>query len=85
MASPRQNAPAPAGALDPLNDPGEVFKNTSQVEFIRTLVRLLAEAFSRVVFRDQAAPHVHLISPSGKVYKLSVTDAGAMSVSYVRG
>lgn len=85
MADLRGNIAQGAGPLDQLNDPGEVFRSTGQVEFIRLLVRMLKSGFARVLSRDQAAPYFHLSSPSGKAYKITVSDDGALSAEYIRG
>jgi hypothetical protein len=83
--APRGNNPVVAGPLDQLNDPGEVFRNPGQLEFVRNLVRLLKDAFGKAVIRDQASPFIHLQAPNGGVYKVSVGDTGALRVEYVRG
>jgi hypothetical protein len=81
----RQNAARVAGPLDQLNDPGEVFKNPGQLEFVRTLVRMLKDGFSRVILRDQAVNYFHLLSPSGKAYRVTVTDDGQITAEYIQG
>lgn len=85
MTTVRQNASRVAGPLDQLNDPGEVFKNPGQLEFVRTLVRMLKDGFSRVILRDQATPFFHLLSPSGKAYRVTVTDDGQIAAEYIQG
>jgi hypothetical protein len=81
----RGNVARVAGPLDQLNDPGEVFKNPGQLEFVRTLVRMLKDGFGRVLSRDQAAPYFHLLSPSGKAYRVTVSDDGQITAEYVQG
>lgn len=74
----RQNAARPADPLAQLNDPGEVFRNPSQVEFIRTLIQFVRDAFSRTIFRDQAAPDIMLLAPSGQSFRVTVGDDGTL-------
>lgn len=85
MLAPRANVSRVAGPLDQLNDPGESFKNPGQLEFVRTLVRMLKDAFGKVLMRDQAAPYFHLLSPGGKAYKITVSDDGAIHAEYIQG
>lgn len=40
-------------------------------------------AFLTVVTTDAAAPHLLLQAPSGKVFRVSVTDAGALAATEV--
>jgi hypothetical protein len=85
MAELRGNVAQPAGPLDQLNDPGEVFRNPVQVEFIRTLVRFVRNGFGRAVMRDQAAPSILLASPAGRVFKVTVSEDGQVTAEYVQG
>jgi hypothetical protein len=85
MAELRGNVSLPAGPLDQLNDPGEVFRNPAQVEFVRTLVRFIRNGFSRSVMRDQAAPSILLASPGGRVFKVTVSDDGEVATEHVQG
>jgi hypothetical protein len=81
----RQNTPQITGPLDALNDPGESFKNPTQLEFVRTLISALKVAFQRTISRDQAAPYFHLQAPTGEVWKVTVNAAGALGTTRVRG
>jgi hypothetical protein len=74
----RTNAPRPTGPLDLLNDPGESFKNPTQLEFVRTLIATLKLALARMIYRDQATPYIHLQAPTGEVYRVEVDAAGVV-------
>ena len=45
----------------------------------------IRRAFIPVVNENEAASRVLLLSPGGKVYALSVSDAGALTTTYISG
>lgn len=81
----RQNTPQPGDPLGLLNDPGEVFRGEGQVEFVRRLISAIRSAFSSAVLRDRATPDFLLSAPSGKVFKVTVDETGAIKTAPVRG
>lgn len=82
---PRANVNRPTDKLAQLNDPGESFKNPGQLEFVRQFVRTVRDALGKTIDRDQAAPHLHLTSPAGKVFKVTVRDDGSIGTQHIRG
>jgi len=85
MTEIRQNTPQAADPLQRLNDPADVFKNVGQLEFIRFFLRLLRDALGKAIYRDQSTPHITMISPGGKSYRVTVDEAGALKTEYIRG
>jgi hypothetical protein len=80
----RQNPPAQADRLQGLQPPEEVFKNPIQLTFMRTLIDILRRALREMVSSQSAAPQVLLTSPNGTVFKITVSDAGAIVVTNAR-
>lgn len=85
MVDVRGNIPTVAGPLDNIADPGESFRPQHQAEYLRQFLRLVKMALSKVIHRDQAAPHFHLVSVGGKVYRVRVDETGTLVTEYVRG
>ncbi len=80
----RQNIQAPVDRLAQLNDPTDVFKNPSQLGFIRGLVDVLRGMARDFISRDTATTHFILLSPNGTAYRVTVSDAGALVVANAR-
>jgi hypothetical protein len=51
--------------------------------WMRDLVDRVSEAFLRVVTTTEAAPFVLLLSPAGKVFRVTVSDAGVLAATEV--
>lgn len=75
----------PVDPLNELGNPEEGFKSPAQLSFMRTLIDIIRKAFTKFVDRDTAAPYFHLYSLSGKTYRVTVDDTGALKATYVRG
>lgn len=83
--SERRNNPRPVDRFAGLNDPADAFKNPTQLLFVRSLIDILRQFISGAISKDEAASHFHLVSPSGKTYKVTVADDGTLSSTYVQG
>jgi hypothetical protein len=55
--------------------------NSNQVTFLNTLIQTLQRYFSLVVSQDEETPRIILRSPGGKLYDVTVTDAGVLTVT----
>lgn len=84
MTEARKGYVLPVDPLNELGDPETIFRNTGQLQFIRTLISTLKDIFQTCVKRDQPTPYFHLSAPSGVVFRVSVTDAGALVVENAR-
>lgn len=51
--------------------------------WMRDLVDRIAESLLRVVTTSEAVPFVLLLSPAGKVFRVTVSDAGALTATEV--
>lgn len=81
----RQNQPPVVNRFAELNDPGDVFKNPTQLLFMRTLLDIVKRAFADFISMNTANPQFMLISPAGKIYKITIDDAGVLQSEYIRG
>ena len=55
--------------------------NSNQITFLNYLIQTLQRYFGPVVSRDEETPRIILRSPSGKLYDVTVSDAGALVVT----
>lgn len=85
MVDLRGNVARPTGPFDNLPDPADAFRSPVQLDYLRRLDRALKAAFTRVVSRDHGTPDFMLISPGGKVYRVTVDESGALTTEYIRG
>lgn len=82
---PRVNIPRVPEPLQQLADPGEVFQNPRHVEWLQTFLKMLRTFLAGVVVREQATPYVIMSSPSGRAFRVSVTDEGEITAVPIRG
>lgn len=74
----RGNIAQPAEKLAIIGDPGDVFRNPQQAEYMRTLTRGISDALRGTVSSDTASTSILLLSPNGQAWRLMVDDAGAL-------
>ena len=49
--------------------------------YLTSLVEVIRRSFAPLISKDEAAPRVMLLSPSGKVYNLTVKDDGTLQTA----
>lgn len=81
----RTNRPVVVNELAHLNDPATAFRDPAQLSFIRTLVDVIGRMAADMVRQNSASPHFILTSPNGTAYRVSVSDAGVLTVVNARG
>jgi len=55
--------------------------NSNQITYLNQLLQTLTRYFNLVVSQDEETPRIILRSPAGKLFDVTVTDAGALSVT----
>ena len=55
--------------------------NSNQITYLNQLLQALTRYFNLVVSQDEETPRIILRSPAGKLFDVTVTDAGALSVT----
>jgi len=80
----RENARQEVDEFISLNDPGEIFKNPQQLQFIRTLIDVLRRVVANVVRWDRAAPQVILSAPDGGAWIVTVANDGTLTTRNAR-
>lgn len=56
-----------------------------QTGFMARVLEALRVNFGNVVGKTEAVPALYLLSPAGKVYRITVTDNGVVTSTYVSG
>jgi len=67
--------------MKPLPPPPEPF---AMARFCKDLMNWLTGEFLRYTRKDEAVQSIYLISPSKKVYQITVTDAGVVTTTLVQ-
>lgn len=56
-----------------------------QRDYFLRLVNVIRNALANTIDTQQSVGEFYLRSPSGKVYRVTVSDAGALTTTYVQG
>ena len=80
----RENARREVDEFTSLNDPGEIFKNPQQLQFIRTLIDVLRRVVANMVRWDRAAPQIILSDPDGGSWIVTVDANGNLTARNAR-
>jgi hypothetical protein len=81
----RQNTPIPVDRLTALANVNDVFKNPTQLAFMREMIDAIRRGFSVMITKETAADELLLRSTGGKVFRVTVSDAGALVATHVQG
>lgn len=84
MSISRENARREVDEFSSLNDPGEVFKNPQQLQFVRTPIDVLRRVVANMVRWDRAAPQIILSAPDGGSWIVTVDNAGNLTAVNAR-